>query len=230
MNGTFMKHRRGFASSLIFILALSCIANDRASAAQNLIPPDPLYRNQLSGNLSFHAKYTHKTPTANPNLTEAEKKAFQEVQSQFHKITRLEVVQTGEVRKDRVFYDDGSHFEIWRSGNMRFKSSSLSNSTDLYFTDQYGYQDPPDFTDLTWITRETYQGAQIRESRKCHVYKLQDRSAWIDAATLLPLYQDSSSLTITYTYQDPPSDPLKLPEKFTRQLAQLKNVLAGRKP
>jgi hypothetical protein len=195
--------------------------------------PTPPYVAALTGNFSLVKKITYPPPAAPANT--AQPPSQDPLIPPSKKMVELDAVDTGTVRKDTLTFSDGSSQDIWRLQSYRFSVSPAH--PDSVIIDvvtaatnpgaSYQYQDAADFSELNWITAATYQGIQMRGGKKCYAYKLDDQTAWIDAATRLPVYFKSKVMQVTYTWSGPPDAPLQLPSNFTDKLAKFKRAQRG---
>ena len=212
------------------ILGLLLLGTGLAGAQENqdVHPPNPLYHPSLVGDMSFTKRITYKTPGANKELND-EQKAAEQFQAQFGKVKRMDVVQTGNIRRDRFIFDNGNDHETWRWGNSRFSVyDSHPNLILVNIVSDTGYQDMPDFPELQWITGKAFQGMEKQNGTECYFYKEGPVKAWISTATLLPVSFESDTQEVSYSYRKPPSTPLQLPQKFHRKLEEINKAWSGR--
>jgi hypothetical protein len=196
-------------------------------------PPTPPYVGALSGNFTFVKKINYLPPTT--PLTAAQQASQDALTPPSTKIAELNAAEMGAVRKDTQIFVDGSSRDIWRLQSYRF--TVYPNHPDGVIIDvvtaatspgaPYQYQDAADFSELNWITAATYQGIQMRGDKKCYTYKSNDQTTWIDVATRLPIYFESKTMQVTYTYSDPPDEPLQLPKGYAEKLEKFKRALRG---
>lgn len=196
-------------------------------------PPTPPYVGDLSGNFTLVAKYTYKAP--DPQMSAAEKVAQDALSPASTKPQEIDIIKNGPVRKDTLHFVDGSSRDIWRQQSFRFSVYSahpdsiivdvVSNSTSPTASNQY--RDAADFSELSWIDGSAYRGVQMQQGKKCYFFQKNDKSAWIDAATRLPVYFDSKALQVTYTVSDPPDEPLQLPKAYAEKLIKFQRALRG---
>jgi hypothetical protein len=218
-----MKTRSAYLFALAALLLgaeLSAYSQDDASAAQApahpAIPP-------LSGNFSLVKKFTYiAVPGVQVSLNPPSSR-----------VVELDAVKSGAVRKDLQHFANGSGLEIWRVQNFRLTMfpdnpqsivvDRVTTNTDL--NSSYHYRDDADFPELDWAANAGFSAVKMYGDKKCFVYKLGDQNLTVDAATSLPLYYESKTLQVTYTWSAPPDGPLQLPpgaadkiEKFKRRL------------
>ncbi|MDR0533744.1 MAG: hypothetical protein LBH01_07300 [Verrucomicrobiales bacterium] len=175
--------------------------------------PSVLYHNEIKGDVHLIVGYTYKsTPSTSPFLK------------------KVDIVQTGEIRRDIKFYSNNTSTEEWRSGNTRFASPTGNSDVIIvnYVTDDnQGYHDAVDFTELSWITKESFRGIKEHENKKCYIYQLDDLSALIDETTLNPVAFESKSMSVAYTYSNATEKSLQLPEKYLKKIQQNRRANAG---
>jgi hypothetical protein len=195
--------------------------------------PTAPYVGALSGNFTFAKKIVYLSPTAPSSA--AQQPSQDALVPPSAKLVELNAVETGAIRKDTQTFADGSSRDIWRMQSYRF--SVTPAHPDSVIIDvvtaatnpgaPYQYQDAAEFPELKWITASTYQGIQTRDGKKCYAYKLDDQTAWIDVATRLPVYFESSVMQVAYTWSDPPDAPLQLPNGFAERLVKFKRAQRG---
>ena len=192
-------------------------------------PPSPPYVGALSGNFTLIKKFAY--PPLDASAT-AVQKAEQTIPTNF---IEVDAVKTGAIRKDDQHFKDGSGREIWRVQAYRFTVDLLHpDSVNLDYTGGPNdspllgrYRDADDFPELSWILGPTFQGIQLRHDKKCYVFKSGEQTAWIDTTTHLPVYFESKTMQVTYTYSDPPDEPLQLPKGYAEKLEKFKRALRG---
>lgn len=197
-------------------------------------PPDPQLA-PLPESVSYTKSFTYPPKPENPNATE-EEKALQRFKSQFPEVAKLEVIKTGQIRKEIEHFTNGSSLERWKSGQITFLVNSASPG-QIWVTgpgmtpgeSAASTQNEADFSELTWVNQGSYRGEEAGQGVKYFVYKSGDRLAWLDQATRLPVLFQSSKMKVLYTYQPPPDQPLQLPEKYIQKMEAVKRAWAGRR-
>ena len=192
-------------------------------------PPTPPYAAALTGNFTLVKKYNY--PAADAEFT-PEQKAEQTIPTN---PTEIDVVKTGGLRKDTEKRLDGSGWEIWRYQSYRFTVDlAHPESVNLDYAGKPNdspllgrYHDASDFPELSWVDGPMYQGVQTRDDKKCYTYKQGDQTAWIDAATRLPVYFESKTVQVSYTFSAGPDEPLQLPKGYAEKLVKFQRALRG---
>jgi hypothetical protein len=141
----------------------------------------------------------------------------------------IEVVKTGATRKETWQYVNGSTEERWREGSFRFKTSSANPSyVDIFNPDMSSdprvaaaTMDPDDFGELNWVALNFFVREEEKQNVKCFVYQQDGKTAWISEETRLPVAFDSPQMQISYTYSNPPDEPLHLPQQLRDSLTKL---------
>jgi hypothetical protein len=234
-----MKTHRNIIQTFILlalVTALCSTACAQDTDSGQTPPPAPPYVGALSGDFTLVKKYTYLVPTI--PLPPAQQAAQDFLSPAAAKIKELDAVKRGAVRKDMELYLDGSSREVWRLQSYRFTVySSHPNSIILDVAAVAAapnsspivgrYQDASDFLELSWIQGPLFQGIQMQQGKKCYTYKQGDQVAWIDTATLLPVYLQSKTMQVSYTYSPPPNDTLELPKAFVEKLQNYKRATGG---
>jgi hypothetical protein len=197
-------------------------------------PPSPPYVAPLTGDFTLVKKFTYLTPP-DQNLTEAQKVAQNLLSPPSSKLDQVTMVKNGAVRKDSERFVNGSGRETWGLQDYRFTTySAYPNNVIINVVNnriapgsQNQYQNTPDFPELSWIKASSYQGVQMQQGKKCYAYKDGDQTAWIDVSTHLPVYLESKTLQVTYTFSDPPDEPLQLPQGYAQKLQKFKFTQRG---
>jgi len=213
---------------ILLALALGSQVRAQDSDSGQASPPSPPYVRALSGDFALVRKFSY--PSGN-SLT-PEQKAEQGVPTN---LMEVDAVKKGAVRKDTEHFLDGSGRTIWRVDAYRF-IVYLAHPDEVTLNYAGGpndspllgrYRDAADFPELDWITAGTFQGVQMWQDKKCFAYKSGDDAAWIDFSTHLPLYYSSKTVQITYTWSNPPDEPLNLPAGYLEKLNKYKRAMRG---
>jgi len=215
-----------FLLSLI-LLTVPLIGQEQSPASNESSRPQPPYVGTLSGDFSFVKKITYK-PLPSTGSSGAAPKEAVAVGGLPPDLAELDAVKTGTLRRDRKQFVDGTSSEVWRSGILRFILNSANPTYVLLaHATPDGYQDTPDFDELKWISGDCFQGEREFQGKKCYVYQLNDQIAYINQANRLPLSFDSNAMQVSYSYQDSPSEPLKLPAAFTKKFQEVNRAWSG---
>jgi ribosomal protein L19 len=180
--------------------------------------PVALYHKNLADSVSLTKNYVYKTKPDETQLTEAQKKIRQFL-DKFPKLDHIEIVQTGNLRRDKQYFLNGNTIEIWRTGDKRLLIDSTNPSYVAVNTAGENYQDEPDFPELDWIASDCLKGTQDLNGISCQIYQSGGQTAWINQSTLLPVALETNDLQITYTFKNP-SSPLQLPAELKKKLEQ----------
>jgi hypothetical protein len=195
-------------------------------------PPGPPSIGSLSGDFSLVKKFTYlPQPPPVPGTPPPPPDAFSSPSNQ---PVEDHLVQTGSLRQSLEKFVDGSSLETWSVQIYRLSTYSahpqsvivdvVASSNNPNAPNQY--RDAPDFPELAWLPRASFQGVHTKNDAKCYVYKSDDESAWIDAATNRPVYLESKTMQVTYTWSSP-TQPLQLPKGYTEKLEKFKRALRG---
>jgi hypothetical protein len=185
-------------------------------------PPSPPYFTLPSGDYTLVEKITYKSqPAAAPSAE------VPQPESSSPDLKELDLTKSGQLRKDRQVFVDGSVSEIWRSGALRIiLRSSQPDIVLIASKTMSNYDDPVDFKELAWLDASTFSSEQDFEDRKCYVYKKGDQTAWVDKSTRFPLFLQSKSIQVSYAF-GVPSTPLQLPPNVSKKIEQSKRAWAG---
>ncbi len=197
-------------------------------------PPTAPYVAPLTGDFSMEKKFTYMSDPS-VHLTDAQKAAQDFLSPSATKPAQVDAISTGGLRKDTEHFVNGSSCEIWRFQIYRFSVYSANpNYVSLDYVDPNHNahslnqnQDAADFSELSWITGSAYQGIQMQQGKKCYAYKNNDVTAWIEISTRRPVYLQSKTLQVIYTFSEPPDEPLQLPKGYLEKLANFKRTLRG---
>ncbi len=221
-----------FTRSLFFILSclisFCCCLPGRSQDTNSptTSPPPRPYVGTLKGDFTFVEKLAYKSKPPASNSADSQT-ATPPPPSGPPDLAEFDSVQTGALRKDKQVFVDGTSCEIWRSGALRFILQSANPGTVLVASQMLSYYvDPAEFKELEWLGASSFQGEQALNDKTYYVYKKGTETAWIDKSTLLPLFFDSESVHITYTYGTPDA-PLQLPTICAQKLQQMKRSWSG---
>ncbi len=209
---------------LIFLLECPWIGQAQEEPPTRLAPPPRPYVGALTGEFTFTKVITYKAQPKKKELPEAQQTAVPTPD-----IEKLEVVQKSGLREDKISYVDGTSAEIWRSGPARFIIRS-TNPKDVIFIipSPDVYQDEPDFKELKWVNGNLYQGEKSLQEKKCYVYKLNDQTVWIDETSHLPIYFESTTMQVAYTYKTAPGGPFQMPAYCTKRFDEIMRACSGK--
>ena len=184
----------------------------------------------LPTNFSLVKKFTYRDKTLPEDASETAKAAAAFL-SRFPRPLQVEVVQTGAVRKEDVRMTDGSRWENWKSGEYRFSvNESSPDYIDVSAPGMSLYQvaEKADFEELTWLSGATSAGEGEKNGRKCAIFRSGDQTVWLELSSGFPVQLESPTMQVTYTFKNPPTESLRLPEKFNKRLEEVSKAWAGR--
>ena len=222
--------QRLFVRIILFSLALNPWSLGRAQdSSEQVAPPSPPYVAPLTGDFTLVKKFTYASSAT--GLTDLQK-ALLAVPTNSKEI---DAMKKGVIRKDTELFMDGTSREIWRWESYRFTSySNFPGGVNLDYTGGPNdspllgrFRDGADFPELGWIQGNKFQGIQVRQDKKCYTYKDGDSTAWIDVSTKWPVYFESKIVQVTYTFSDPPDEPLQLPKGYAERLKKFQRALRG---
>jgi hypothetical protein len=228
-----MKTLRKYAPILILLslplvpCSLAC-AQDSSSSEQ-IPPPSAPYVATLSGNFNLTKKFNY---LSNPDvhLTDAQKAAQDFLAPPASKLVEVNVVSNGTIRRDTNHFLTGSTRDIWQIRRYQITVySNFPNDVSVSLVNPQSNppdQGSPDFPELSWIKGSSYQGVQMQQGKKCYAYKDGDRTAWIDVSSRFPVYFESKTQQVTYTFSDPPDD-LQLPTGYLEKIQKYQRALRG---
>ncbi len=206
--------------ALLLGAELPAYPQDDATAAP---PPAHPAIPPLSGNFSLVKKFSYITvPGVDVSLNPPSSR-----------VVEVDAVKSGTIRKDLQHLANGSGLEMWRVQNFRltmFPDKPESIVVDRIVTNSdpnspYHYHDATDFPELDWASSAGFAEVKMYGDKKCFVYKLGDQSLTVDAATNLPLYYESKTIQVTYTWSAPPDEPLQIPKAYADKIEKFKRRL-----
>jgi hypothetical protein len=221
-------------STALFALIASATwpaqAQDAAAPPAGTPVPAP-----LTGDFTLTKKFSYLTPPDAPHLTADQQAAQNFLHPAATKIVQSEIVAKGGLRRDVNQNSDGSTVTIWRVQTYRFTVYSahpqgvivnqVAGTDDPHAPNQY--RDGADFAELSWITPAAFSGRQTQQGKQCYIYKVGDQTAYVDVSTRLPIYFQSKTVQVTYTYSPPPDDPLQFPAGYPEKLDKFQRALRG---
>jgi hypothetical protein len=155
---------------------------------------------------------------------------------QFPNLEKVELVRTGTTSKKIEYFSDGSVTEMWKFGAIHFLISSslpdqimVTNSEMKSDEEQTGSGAETEFPELDWIADSKFLNTKTRNGVKCRVYQSENKTVWITEKTLKPVFFRSPEMQVSYSFQSPPGEPLRLPDKFAEKLESVKKAWGGRK-
>jgi hypothetical protein len=154
------------------------------------------------------------------------------------KLVRVDAVQTGRLRCDTLTWDDHSQTQTWFVGKYGLVQSNRGNWINLVDPVMYPIQasamlrrDASDY--FHWLTSANYAGVTSYKGKQCYQFKVgapatapnddndletvlgrDEKIAWVDVKTKLPVAIQIQGQLFTYTFHDAPTDQLTLPPKF----------------
>ncbi len=210
--------------SLGLILGMATAGRAQDSGAGKPVPPPPPYVGRLTGDFTFIKKLVYKPQPPKIAPTTA---ASPEETPSGPDLKELDAVKVGGWRRDKQSFVDNTNSEIWRCKNVRFLLSSSDPSNILViFPLITGYKDVPDFQEVEWVGADSFQGEEDYQGKTCYVYKSGDQTAYIDKATTLPVYLESGSRQVSYSYAPPPQN-LQMPPNFEKRFQQVQRAWTG---
>ncbi|XHR30647.1 MAG: hypothetical protein ACFUZC_08805 [Chthoniobacteraceae bacterium] len=90
----------------------------------------------------------------------------------------------------------------------------------------YMNYDETDFPDVGWLAADSYHGMQRVNGRQCLVFKKEDRVAWIDLATRLPMQFMENGVTRTYTFLPRPDSAIVIPPNVWKEIVAVQVLKA----
>ena len=205
--------------TLLLGAELYAYSQDNTAAAP---PPHPAIP-ALSGNFSLVKKFNYIiVPGVDAPINPPSSR-----------VVELDAVKSGSIRKDIQHFANGSGLEMWRVQNYRltmFPDNPQSIVVDRITTNSdpnasYHFNDAADFPELSWAANAGFSQVKMDGDKKCFVYKLGDQSLTVDAATGMPLYYESKTLQVTYTWSAAPDEPLQLPPGYAEKIDKFKRRL-----
>ncbi|GAT32563.1 hypothetical protein TSACC_2962 [Terrimicrobium sacchariphilum] len=201
---------------------LSLHGEDAATTPAPRIP-------RLPGSFALEKRFTYKA--ADHSKESQEVQAAAEFLAMFPRPQTVDLEQTGAIRREKVRMTDGSRWEKWRAGQMRFSINEAAPDHVAVYApgmDLYQAENQGDFEELGWIKEAASAGEAVVGKQKCLVFRLGENVAWLDADTGLPVVFESPTVKVTYTYKEPPAKALELPPRFQKRMEEVQNAWAGR--
>lgn len=153
----------------------------------------------------------------------------------------VNVMATGGVRRYVISWSDKRSSEVWQTAQGTFQERTDSGAVDILPRGVIpDLSTPVDEALFTWITPQLVPTESDFRGRKALLFSkgaeekldeaaspslaiqaLNNRQAWIDAETSLPLAYSNQQVTCEFTFHEPPPAPLELPARFQRALDEL---------
>lgn len=206
------------------ILLAGALVPLRAADSEKEPPKDPQLHD-LPHSISLVKTFTYKPTPEDPNETPKQKAAKEFFARLAPRLVKVEVLKSGEVRKENRRYANGKTAEVWRSGRVTFFEDSNNPGIVMSSTpemrrdsdDTSPATEVPDFEELGWVNRGAFAGRETRQGVPCLVYKSGSVTAWLDESTQLPLLVVAGDHNITYSYKPLGQAPLVLPERLVKE-------------
>ncbi len=197
----------------------------RAADSEKEAPQDPQMRD-LPHSIALMKTFVYKPTPEDPNQTPKEKAAKEFLEQMSPRLLKVEVLKSGEIRKENRRYSTGKTAEVWRSGRVTFFEDSTNPGIVMVSTpemrqdsdDTGPAKEVADFEELGWVSREAFQGRETRQGVPCLMYKNGSLAAWLDASTRLPILFVAGDHHITYSYKPLSQGPLVLPDRLVKEL------------
>jgi hypothetical protein len=144
-------------------------------------------------------------------------------------MTKIEVTEDEALRRDLITWDGGVQTETWFVGAIVMMKSPNGDWINLLNADPTSVprRDASDY--FSWLELGNYVGVVSYRDKSCYQFLVKgpkppqgetdiiekaDKIAWIDVKTKLPVAVQIAGQLYTYTFSNPPTAPLQLPEKF----------------
>ncbi|MES2308805.1 MAG: hypothetical protein V4507_08095 [Verrucomicrobiota bacterium] len=140
------------------------------------------------------------------------------------RIKKIEVSQSGNIRRDQSLWSDGTQTEDWYVDEIyiyqdpRGWITSLNPKTMSSGTIQR--RDASDY--FKWLSLDNYKKIVLYEGKKAYQYSENDQTAWIDVTTLFPLAYQRGTETCVYRFKGPFPEELVLPKKYKAELDKIR--------
>ncbi|XHR27941.1 MAG: hypothetical protein ACFUZC_18675 [Chthoniobacteraceae bacterium] len=137
-------------------------------------------------------------------------------------ILEVRSTATPDLKRDRVTYTNHATEERWYAGTLlllmmpggRVFASDLSGTP---FSDSMEATVPTGFPGVNWIKLGAFAGAERFGNHLCDHYAQNNREAWIDSATKLPVaYKDGDGILYRFQFNPLPAEALALPPAYQK--------------
>ena len=134
---------------------------------------------------------------------------------------------TGKLRRDMLAYSDGQKVVHWITEAMVFWTTPQGqvSVSDLRAAPPVDPGDPDPttvgaFPGVRWLQIAYYDKVVVMGKLHAYHYVHEDSEAWIETKTLLPLAYKSGGAVYSYSFGDPPAEPLALPARLSKGVRQ----------
>lgn len=203
---------------LIFLLVSTLCA-----IAQHPVQPMPPYIAPIPEKICINKTFVYTTP-AGPSTSHSSS-----IQGDIP--LEINIMQTGDTRKEIWHCVNGTVIEKWRYQHYRFFTNP-SNPASVGVHLERGLpeeqeQDLASLDEVSWVAMAFFHGEQQIQGRKCFVYKRGNETAWIDETSRLPIAYESARVRIAYMYPPAPAQALQLPQALMAKVKAITNAWSG---
>lgn len=142
-------------------------------------------------------------------------------------VTRIDIVRSGNLRRDTITYSDGTQKQQWWGNAPEVLLSESDGGRVRAIPGGYAEEQRYDEASFAWVGEATLVGPETMGGKNCLRYERkvvpdEDVSktfvAWIDPATHRPVALNNGFVTVTFAFSDVPPESLQLPQKFRDKL------------
>jgi len=140
------------------------------------------------------------------------------------RIQEVHSTVSGNRKRDVITYGNGTKAERWFMDNLLFWKSAdgsvIANNLSSNSADPAMVANTPSigagFFGTDWLKLPFYDGVVAVEKRPCYHFVHQNKEAWIDVKTKLPVACKLGGVVYLFAFNAPPSDGLILPPEFKK--------------
>ena len=226
MNKGHMKRLLPLLASVLYLASLTAGAQSETVTTGTAASKPPLPAGSLPARLPENASWTL-------TFTYEDEAAVRAAQfERGDRVKTLTVSKTGDTYLEQTVRRSGSVEEKWIYNGVQFKGYRnnigillISPPSEDGFSPEWSDYSKGDFPELTWLSARNYTGEEKRDKKNTLFFVEDNRRAWLDPETKLPIAAAQGQITMTYVYNDPPEGALAPPQHFLDILAKYRRGL-----
>ena len=149
------------------------------------------------------------------------------------RVKTITISKTGETYLEQTTRRSGGVEEKWVYNGVQFKGYRNNTSIllisppsgDGAVNPEWSDYSKGDFPELAWLVADNYAGVEKYDKKTVWLFNKDNQRAWLNPETKLPIATTNGQITMTYTYNAAPEDPLIPPQKYLDILAKYRRGL-----
>ena len=233
MTTNFFSQKASFAFTAV-ILIFSAWSSLLKSQTQDKAPVPRLAATPGSYSWTIQYQYKPADPNAKPP-SENDAKIQAAMSKAFPRLVTVRVTKVADKKKEVYHYADDSETINCVVGDVYLIDSRPAHAIGVGSTKDSDIRYKEDFYDLDWINKAEYKGHQQFQGTDCYTYYQKatdnddERTAYIDSKTRLPVAVQNSQATLIYTFSSS-TEVVELPESLATKLKQFLLARSQRQP